>query len=201
METSSKGCCGLPFNAVPDENKYCRNDVPCLMRWNKYWSKERDGVANLTHLGNLGGYVEDSSNLGNAHMNNSYGASFMTVHREPAYYTYNDPVIQRAPWRARAWDKGYMNYIEQMNKGGFPKTYKDLKLSPIPFQNHETYKPTIYKQTPDSEAIPDYPPIQVMEPFSWDGPGYEYKGISRYIWKFFLIFIVIVFVVWFMKKY
>jgi hypothetical protein len=191
----------LGVETVPDDNKYCRNNVGCLMKWNKFMRSEREGVSSLTSLGNLGGYVEDSPSLGNAFMNNNYGASFMTVHREPKYYTYTDNVTVRPPWLALQQDKRFMNYIEQINKGGFPQTYKDLKLSPIPFQTHETYKPSIYGQVPDSEAIPDYPLIQAMEPFSWDGPGYEYTGISRYIWKFFLIFIVILFLIWFMKKF
>lgn len=188
---------------VPDDNKFCRNNFPCVMKHNRSISKVRQGQNSLTHLGNLGGYLADSPSQGNAYMNNVYGASFQTVHREPNYYTYTETKTVLAPWEPEAlrMEATYMNHVGQMNKGGYPKTYKELELSPVPLQTHEAYESPIHKQVPDSQAIMNYPDHQAIEHFGWDGPGYEYKGLSRYIWKFFLVFIVFLVVYWFMKNY
>ena len=189
-----------PYPFPQDDNNYCRQGEACIANWNSWKVEDAMGKASLTHLGALGGYVSPNTAQGSDRADSIYGASFKTVHDDPSYYTYYEKKTLIAPWLAQPYEQTFNNAIKKRNEPPV-KTYKTLKFSPIPFQTHETFKPMTYKTVPDSKEIPCYPKDQALEHFSWDGPGYEYTGISRYIWKFILICIVFLIIYYIFKKF
>lgn len=182
-------CCVNTYaqDILPASNQY-----PIRLPYNQSMNN-----ASMTHLGSLAGYSDTPAP--------EEGAYFKQIYTQPKYYNYNDPVILKMPWYANDKSAEFLNYTSQMNKGGFPATYKELTLSPIPDNNY---------QNPDDDNINSSDSVheeintkfiknspQKIEPFSWSGPGYNYTGISKFIWQLCLIFVIMLAVIWFMKKY
>lgn len=86
-----------------------------------------------TDLGNIGGMEEQSI----------YGAQIDTNQLKPSYFEKSYTEVVEAPWLAQKQEWTYMNRTKPLNEAPV-ETYKTLKLSSIPSQKYETYKPIIY---------------------------------------------------------
>ncbi len=129
-----------------DAEEFCPQDVPCVKDWDMLSeSGVHENRSSLTHLNGLSGVESDMS----TYNNNMVGAEFKIVdYIRPNYirngYEKTEEVIVKPPWTAEFQEKTFMNEIKARNEPPVP-TYRDLKLSPIPTQRHETYVPIIYR--------------------------------------------------------
>lgn len=160
----------------------------------------------LTHLGNIGGYVDE--NDPNKPVEGAMIERIQNIHK-PKYYTKKVTHQNKSPWYGKECHNMFDNYMQKLNYErkhniqGFPDTYTEYKVSAIPLQNYETYKPMKFPQIPDSVYIKDYPSHQALikEHFGWNGPGYKYEGMSAFIWKMILVLTVFLLIYKLFKLY
>lgn len=67
-----------------------------------------------------------------------YGATIKEVKRDVPYFTTTVSRIVEAPWLGQPYEGSFMNNIKRLNEPSV-KTYRDLEVSSVPSQTHETY--------------------------------------------------------------
>lgn len=90
----------------------------------------------LTEIGDIKGMPEVSDTL----LRPVYGAMVKEIKKEVPYFTTTVSRIVEAPWLGQPHVQTYMNTIKRLNEQPV-KDYRDLELSSVPTQTHETYVP------------------------------------------------------------
>jgi hypothetical protein len=105
--------------------KYCEDGNPCVLDAPSY------STNSLTHLGLLPGGPDTDSNA----QDNEYGAQFKSVNYKTPYYQLFVHERVKVPWLAAKCESTFMNRIKEKNEPPV-KSYKDLLLSPLPYDNY-----------------------------------------------------------------
>ena len=117
-------------NTINDTKEMCQNNEACAIDWQKVngWiNQEGNFETSFTHLGGLEGSEFESIK----------GAEFMPVDMHTPYYERMTRETVEVPWLAQDMERTFMNRTKVLNEPPV-QTYKELKLSHISPQSHES---------------------------------------------------------------
>ena len=120
---------------IKNAREMLQKDQACVIDWDKVggWTdQEGNFTSSFTKLGGLDGATDT-----NTHSNDVYGAEFLPVEMHTPYY--ERTITQRfdVPWLGQPMEQTFMNRTKELNEPPV-QTYKELKMSSIPQQNHES---------------------------------------------------------------
>lgn len=162
----------MNIDVINDSSEFCNNSVPCMADWNKIREKyENKNYFNtsLTYLDGLSGSVPLNTDEGSI-----YGAQFMPIDMKTSYYEMMTTETVQVPWLAQDQERTFMNRTKELNEEPV-QSYKDLKLSSIPQEQNEKYKPLIYIE------------------------GFNYFDTEHYRFKIIMI-LVVIFIIYLLLK-
>ena len=163
----------MNIDLINNSDEICNNSVPCMAAWNKLRAKyEKDGYHNtsLTELGGLKGAIPQNTDEGSI-----YGAEFMPVEHKADYYEYMTNEVVDSTWLAEGAERTFSNTVKEMSEPPV-KTYRDLKLTSIPQQQYEDYKPLIYIE------------------------GFGYNTTEHYIFKIIMVILILFIILWLARQ-